>query len=365
MPVYDNFYHHNRNYGCRCHEVLYKGYRTLVLENELLRMTILVDKGTDIIELLYKPKDVDFMWRSPVELDAFNRNPVTRAFEMGSFLDVYEGGWQELLPSISTPTNYKGANLGFHGEVMFLPWQYQILEDTPQEVRVQFIVHLRRTPLSVAKTVTIKSEASHIEFEETVRNEGDEPFSMMWGHHPAYGKPFLDEQCFIDLPAGASGLTYQTDFSGNSPFDCGVEFTWPMAPDKEGKLVDVSRPMPPDRKTAFNVYIRGLREGWYAITNPGLAIGIGMHWELRVFPYLLIWNVYRGFFNSPFFGRTYNIALEPYSAIPDNLDEVIRLGRDIRLDPLHELSTKFAVIVYEAKGRVKGFDEQHRALSNS
>jgi hypothetical protein len=94
-------------------------------------------------------------------------------------------------------------------------------------------------------------------------------------------------------------------------------------------------------------------------------VDIGMSWEFRVFPYLLIWNVYRGFYNSPFFGRTYNIALEPYSAMPDNLDEVIRLGRDIRLDPLQELSTKFAIIVYGAKGRVKGFDEQYRVLSDS
>jgi len=363
MPVYDNFYHHNRNYGCRYHEVLYRGYRTLILENELLRTTILVDKGTDIIELLYKPKDVDFMWRSPVEIDAMNKNPVTRELETGSFLDVYEGGWQELLPSISSPTNYKGTNLGFHGEVMFLPWQYQVLEDSPEKVRVRFTVRLRRTPLFVEKTVTIKSGASHIEFEETVRNEGDEPFSIMWGHHPAYGKPFLDEHCLIDLPTGATGLTYQTDFSGNSPFTCNVEFAWPMAPDKQGKLVDVSRAMPPDRKTAFNIYIKNLREGWYAITNPGLGLGVGMSWELRVFPYLLIWSVYRGFYNSPFFGRTYNIALEPYSAIPDNLDEVVRLGRDIRLNPLQEISTKVAIIVYEAKGRVTGFDHQHRALT--
>ena len=39
--------------------------RTVILENELLRVTFLVDQGCDIIELLYKPKDVDFLWRSP------------------------------------------------------------------------------------------------------------------------------------------------------------------------------------------------------------------------------------------------------------------------------------------------------------
>jgi hypothetical protein len=175
----------------------------------------------------------------------------------------------------------------------------------------------------------------------------------------------LNDQCWIDLPAGASGLTYQTDFSGNSPFECNMEFPWPMAPDKQGKLVDVSRPMPPDRKTAYNIYIKDLREAWYAITNPALGLGIGMSWDLRVFPYMLIWNVYRGFYSSPFFGRTYNIALELYSAIPDCLDQAIQLGRDIRLNAGQELSTKFAIMVYRAQGRVKGFDQEYRVLNDT
>jgi len=68
-------------------------------------------------------------------------------------------------------------------------------------------------------------------------------------------------------------------------------------------------------------------------------------------------------YDNFFFGRTYNIALELYSAIPDCLDEAIRLGRDIRLSAGQELSTKFVVIVYEAQGRVKGFDQEYRVLS--
>jgi hypothetical protein len=58
-----------RNYGCRITtDLLLNGIRAVVLENEKLRITILVDKGADIYEFLYKPLDIDFMWRSPVEL---------------------------------------------------------------------------------------------------------------------------------------------------------------------------------------------------------------------------------------------------------------------------------------------------------
>ena len=219
MPrtVYDNFYHHNRNYGCRFNEIVYKGYTTVVIENEKLRLSVLLDKGTDIVELLYKPKDIDFMWRSPLEWDAGNKNPLSKDLEIGNFLDVYEGGWQELLPSITAPTNYKGMGLGFHGEAIYLPWKYEVVEDSPYSVKIRFFVRMRRSPLFVTKCVTLTSESSVVEFEETVANEGDEEFKFMWGHHPAIGKPFLDENCVIDLPPGSRGRSTRLISPGTAP----------------------------------------------------------------------------------------------------------------------------------------------------
>jgi len=65
-----------RNHGCRItDELVYKGMRTIILENELIRVGILIDKGTDIFEFLYKPTDTDFLLRSPIGLS--NRNNFT------------------------------------------------------------------------------------------------------------------------------------------------------------------------------------------------------------------------------------------------------------------------------------------------
>lgn len=85
-------YIHERNYGCRLMEYTYEGLRALTLENARLRVSVLVDKGTDIFKFLYKPLDVDFMWRSPLGV----RSPVTFVATIprpeGAFLDYYEGG---------------------------------------------------------------------------------------------------------------------------------------------------------------------------------------------------------------------------------------------------------------------------------
>lgn len=56
-------YHHFGNYGCRLNiNYYYKNLKIAVLENEFLRVSVLIDKGTDIFKFLYKPKDMDFMW---------------------------------------------------------------------------------------------------------------------------------------------------------------------------------------------------------------------------------------------------------------------------------------------------------------
>jgi hypothetical protein len=203
--------------------------------------------------------------------------------------------------------------------------------------------------------MTLRSGSSVVEFEETVENEVDEEFKFMWGHHPAIGKPFPDENCVIDLPRGAVGEAYQTDFSGNGPFEPGTEFARPFAKDNQGNTVDLSRVMPPEKKIAFNTYIKNLEEGWYGITNLKKKVGFGMTWDVGVFKYMLIWAVYRGSCNFPFYGRTYNIALELYSAIPDSLDEAIRLNRAFTLAPGDKLSTKFSAVVYESGKRIRGF----------
>jgi len=118
---YDDSYQYNRNYGCRVHEIIYKGFKSLIIENEKIRCLILADKGTDIIEFLYKPRDIDFMWKSPLDFDQPIRVPLTKEERVGGFHDAYFGGWHEMLPNIYLPSNYKEASLGLHGEITSLP----------------------------------------------------------------------------------------------------------------------------------------------------------------------------------------------------------------------------------------------------
>src|SRR5262245_18052442 len=183
-------YIHERNFGCRIMEVVYRGLRVLTLENQLIRVSILADKGADIFEFLHKPTDTDFMWRSPLGI----RNPATFVPTIprseGQFLDYYEGGWQEALPTGGDPAEYGGTQFGPHGEVCLIPWEYTLVEDEPARVQVRFRVCTYLTPLFLEKVLTLESNNASLAFSERLVNEGAVPIDIMWGHHPAFGPPF-------------------------------------------------------------------------------------------------------------------------------------------------------------------------------
>ena len=48
--------------GARVLEYRYIGMRAVYLENELLRVGVLANKGTDVFEFTYKPRDINFVW---------------------------------------------------------------------------------------------------------------------------------------------------------------------------------------------------------------------------------------------------------------------------------------------------------------
>ena len=48
----------------------------------------------------------------------------TRPLLAAPFMDFYPGGWQELFPNAGNNCVYKGAELGFHGEICKVPWEF-------------------------------------------------------------------------------------------------------------------------------------------------------------------------------------------------------------------------------------------------
>lgn len=270
-----------RNWGARVHETTHYGIDAVVLENAKLRVTVLAGKGTDVAEFNYKPLDLDFAPVSPGGV----REP--RTDQGDAFLDHYPGGWQEVLPNGGVPGAHAGATYGQHGEVSVVPWDHTIERDEEDGVTVAFEIALRTVPLRLTKRLSLDRNTPALRVSETLVNESDVEVDAMWGHHIAFGPPFLNDNTTVDLPVElgrASSIEYL-----------------------EGR----------DRYT-----IRDER------------IGLRVSWDARTMPYLWVWQEHGGTTAYPWWGRLRTVGLEPFSSRPtDGLAEAVRNGTALRLKP--------------------------------
>ena len=147
----------DRHWGCRCNDrITWNGHRALLMQNELVQVVVLVDKGAEIVQFLYKPLDVDFLWHSPNPLHAPQDRVPAGASPASAFFDHWSGGWFEVVPNGGPACTYKGAELGHFAETTNVPWEYRVTDDQPDEVSVSLWVRTYRTPFLLEKRLVLQ-----------------------------------------------------------------------------------------------------------------------------------------------------------------------------------------------------------------
>ncbi len=342
-------YTHGRKVGCRISlDYTYKGMRLAFLENEVLRVGILVDKGADIVEFTYKPRDLDFLWQSPIPM----RPPfvATNALPEGAFHDYYYGGWQEVLPSAGWAKDpYLGTYQGLHGEVSLLPFEAQVEEDSADRVSLRVRTRCYRSPLTLERLMTLQRGRPALLITERLANDAPVEFAVMWGHHPAVGAPFVDDSCVVETPARTVRVLA---YHPNGLWEPGDAYVFPMVKNRRtGSLQDITRVLPPETRSVDVISFWGLTEGWYGLTNRRTRVGFGMAWDKTLFQCLWMWQVYGGHTDYPWYGRTYNCALEPFTSWPPaGVANAVQNGTALILKPNQHVETSLAAVAYEGEG---------------
>lgn len=342
-------YAHGRKSGCRISlDYTYKGMRVAFLENKVLQVGVLIDKGADLFEFTYKPRDLDFLWQSPIPL----RRPfvATSALPEGAFHDYYYGGWQEVLPSAGWAEQpYLGTYQGLHGEISLLPFEARIAEDSPRRVSLHLSTRCYRSPLLLERTMTLDADTPVLSISERLMNESPEEFAVMWGHHPAFGEPFIDDSCVVQTPAKTVRIL---GYHRNGLWEPGDDYRFPQVKNRRtGELQDVTRVLPKETRSVDVVSFWGLEEGWYGLTNRRQRVGFGMAWDRRLFQCLWMWQVYGGHNDYPWYGRTYNCALEPFTSWPPaGVANAIKNGTALVMKPHQTIETALVAVAYEGEG---------------
>ena len=326
-----------RHHGCRVTEYGWRGHHLVVLENDRLRVGVVASKGADIVELRYKPLDLDFLWHSPHPLLPPGEAVPTTPSGTGTFFDQYHGGWQESLPAGNGVPALGRAQLGLHGEVSSQPWDVRLVEESDASVAVEFSVRGRRTPFSLRRTMRLERETAYVTLEETLVNEGEEPVPFMWGHHPAFGGPLLVEGAVLELPPAPVTVREMP----TPRLAAGEYATWPQLRDREGREVDASTLPGKAARTADTLYLdlAGHERGYAALRDYGRGIGVGLEWDASVFRYVWSWQVCGGAWGYPFYGRAHLVAIEPFTAPLGSLEDAVKTGHARTLDAGEAIET--------------------------
>ena len=290
--------------------------RTVVLENEFVRMVVLADKGSDIMEFVHRPSNIDVMWHSPLGYRPSSQSRLLYPTSETGFLDCYGGGWQDLLPTIgSGPTELHGAKFGLHGETGVLPWDAEV-RTASGRAEATFRVHGIRYPYAVEKTIAL-GHGSEIEITEMLTNTSMQELEFYWLQHPAFGEPFLAPGCILHLPNGSTVTNLESINSRGRV--AGGEFEWPYVKSRDGEVIDLSV-IPPRSVIAEETTFVKVKEGWYSLTNPALGLRVRFEWDTSTFPWLWFWQNYWTP-EYPFYGKAWNVAIEPATSLPTILGD--------------------------------------------
>jgi hypothetical protein len=309
----------------------YRGLEALVLENEKVRVVVLPELGAKVWSIQYKPLDQEMLWHHP------RVHPRVVPFG-ATYDDWFCGGWDELFPN-DAPVAVAGESYPDHGEVWSMPFEWELVTHTPDEVSIR----LRRqgvvTATSMEKWLTLRAGESLLHFRHRITNMGMTPLDFLWKLHPAL---HITEHSRIDLPARR--VVVDQGFSTRTG-DLG-EFTWPLAHTAQGAL-DMRQVPPLSSGSTDFYYAVELDDGWCALSDTNGGAGFGLVFDREVLPTVWIFGAYGGW------RGLYTTIMEPCTGYPYRLDDAIAHGRVSHLEAGTSLEADIIAVLYHGHQSVR------------
>lgn len=306
----------DRNWGCRVEiDSELRGWPAVVLQNRFLRVSILSGRGCDIVEMLYKPLDVDIAPRTQRGLRSRESVRATPWSSDGSFYNNYEGGWQEIAPYGGPPGVFRGASFPQHGESTQLPWDVTLVDDRPESVEIVASVRLSIMPFRFTKRFRLTESSASLEMVSELTNESDIELPVMWGNHFVFGGPTFGPGSTIHMPPGTTYFAHDNDevFTLGRRSD-GEPGTWPMMSSPDSIPIDMS--IFPPKGSPTDLHYLNPTEGRYSVVSADDQVRVSVEWDLTVQPYLWFWQQFGAWTHYPWWGSEYLVGIEPWTSAP-------------------------------------------------
>lgn len=319
--------------GGRCCDL-----RSVVLENDWLRVSILPEVGAKIYDLVWKPTGRNILWHNPRIL------PQTYPID-GNFDNYWCGGWDDGFPTCD-PCEYRGEQYPSLGELRSVKWQVLAAGENEKQAYVKLAAFGPISPVRAEKTVTVMASSPVLRVKYEITSLGVLPLEFIWGTHPALE---AHENLILRIPAKTGIVGQATDPRLGTP---GQRYAWPMLESSAG-VTDMSRIQGVEAKIACGHYATDLQAGWYAVEDARTGNGFLLQFPLEQCPFLWMWLVYGGWRGY------YHIVIEPWTSYPNKLAEAVQQNTHCILRPGEKFSIKVAAACY---GREEGYQGALRAV---
>jgi hypothetical protein len=306
-----------------------RGIFTVILENDLLRLTVLPELGGKLWSIVYKPKEREMLWHHP----QLKPQPVSPG---APYDDLFCGGWDELFPS-DAPVTIDGFTLPDHGEWWSIPWSWRV-DETPETLTLTLEARGFATPHRARRTISLRQGSATITLGTWIHNIGDRPIPYLWRHHPSFP---VAPGARIDLPPVRVMVDAEL-----TPHIADASFIWPHARAVSGETTDLSHLPAADSGQTWMLYATELPVGWCAVTYPEEGIGIGLAFEAALIDTITLFATFGGWRDLA------TILPEPGVGYPADLIQARVAGRLGRLDSGEVV--EYALTVMIDQGRDSG-----------
>jgi Domain of unknown function (DUF4432) len=274
------------------HESTYRGRRAVLLENDLVRVSSMIEGG-HVAEILHKASGVNPLWQPPWPTIEPSKYDPRKHPEYGNDSEskLLSGilGHNICLDVFGPPSPEEyAAGIGAHGEGPVA--KYKVSEVAGNSSAVLLTATLPASQLRFEREIELLPGNTMISFSETVENLSATDRPIAWTQHVTLGPPFLERGGTQFSVSATQSKVADEPFNDDKGMQAtGAEFTWPFCPMKDGTQDDLRVFSSKDSSGGFTAHVVD-PSACFIAWSPTSKVAFGYVWRRDEFPWLSRWE---------------------------------------------------------------------------
>ena len=270
-------------------KTIFNGREAVTVENESLRVTVLVEGG-HIAEVFEKSTGVSPLWVphwASIEPSLFNQHQYPQ-FGSGSDAKLLAGimGHNLCLDLFGGPsTEEAAAGYTAHGEGSVVRYE---IDEAEEGLQMRAILPLAQ--ISFSRSLQLRG--NWVRIRETIKSLAALDRPIAWTQHVTLGPPFLDPATTTFRASMTRSIVASFDPGFDAYLKTDAEFDWPYAPRAEGGISDLRQMQATAPASAYTAHLADpMRDDAYFVAySPQFQLAFSYLWKRKDFPWMGIWE---------------------------------------------------------------------------